>query len=186
MPQSPHSSHASGSCRPPTKIFGGRPPTEAFGGRPPTEAFGGRPPIEALAGGLEWRPSRLLAALLILLGLLAACAVLASEMPRAAAWCVAAAAWLHALRGAALECGKAPVRVLWDGNAGVVSVDGTRVTDAELHWRGPLAFLRWRDAQRRVHRLDFWPDVLDAQQRRALRLAAGSGDVRAAGQHSVL
>ncbi len=148
MPKSPHSSPASETCR-------------------PTEAFEGR---------FEWRPSRLLGAFLILLGGLAACAVLGSEMPRPAAWCVAAAALLHALRIAMRERGKAPVRVVWDGRAGGVSVDGERVADAELHWRGPLAFLRWRDAQRRVHRLAFWPDTLDAKQRRALRLVARTGD----------
>ena len=44
---------------------------------------------------LEWRPSRLLQAVLILLGVLGAVSVLASEMPRSWAWpiAVAALAW---------------------------------------------------------------------------------------------
>ena len=41
---------------------------------------------------LEWRPSRLLQAVLILLGVLGAVSVLASELPRPWAWPVAVAA----------------------------------------------------------------------------------------------
>ena len=150
MPESPNSSHASAACR---------------------------PRAEGAAGRVEWRPSRLLAAFLALLGPLAAGAVLASEMPRAAAWCLAAAALVHALRLAMRERARAPVDVACGGRAGAVSVDGVPVEGAELHWRGSLAFLRWRDTNGRVCRLAFWPDTLDAKQRRALRLAAESGDV---------
>jgi toxin CptA len=114
----------------------------------------------------------MLAAALIVLGLLAGWAVLASEMPRGAAVCLAGAALLHGVRSAAREYGRAPVRIAWDGGTGIVSVDGVAMQGAELHWRGPLTFLRWRDAQGRVRRLAFWPDALDRQQRRALRLAA--------------
>ena len=147
MPESPNSSHASAACR---------------------------PRAEGAAGRIEWRPSRLLAAFLALLGALAAGAVLASEMPRMAAWCLAAAALVHGLRLAMRERARAPVGVAWGGRAGTVSVDGVPVQGAQLHWRGPLAFLRWRDAEG-WRRLAFWPDVLDASQRRTLRLAAGPG-----------
>jgi toxin CptA len=128
--------------------------------------------LEPPAARLDWRPSRLLAAVLVGLGLLAGWAVLASEMPRGAAACLAAAALLHGLRSAARECGRAPVQIAWHGARGIASVDGVAVQGAELHWRGPLAFLRWRDRQGHTHRLAFWPDTLDRQQRRALRLAA--------------
>lgn len=131
-----------------------------------------RPALEPPVARLNWRPSRLLAAALVLLGLLAGWAALASEMPRGAAACLAAAALLHGVRSAARECGRAPLRIAWDGGTGMVFVDGVAVDGAELHWRGPLAFLRWCDARGRVHRLAFWPDTLDRQQRRALRLAA--------------
>jgi toxin CptA len=51
-----------------------------------------------------------------------------------------------------------------------------------LQWRGPLAFLRWRDSDGRMHRLAWWPDVLPVAARRELRLAAldGAGAVPAA------
>lgn len=146
MPSSPHSSPVSATCR---------------------------PRLEASVARLEWQPSRLLSALLVLLGVLAATAVFASELPTAAAACLAAAALLHGLRLAARERGRACVRVVWDGRSGRVSVDDAPAADGRLHWRGPLALLRWRDAQGRVRRLAFWPDVLDAGQRRALRLAGG-------------
>ena len=145
MPRSPRSSHAFASFR---------------------------PALEPPVARLDWRPSRLLAAALVLLGLLSGWAVLASEMPRGAAACLATAALLQGLRSAARERGRAPVWIAWDGGTGIVSVDGLVVQGAELHWRGPLAFLRCRDARGRVRRLAFWPDTLDRQQRRALRLAA--------------
>ncbi|KGO97621.1 hypothetical protein N791_09275, partial [Lysobacter defluvii IMMIB APB-9 = DSM 18482] len=49
-----------------------------------------------------------------------------------------------------------------------------RVAAVAVEWRGPLAFLRWRDAAGRVHRRTWWPDVLRPRDRRRLRLAAGN------------
>lgn len=126
---------------------------------------------------LEWRPSRLLAAWLLVMGVLAAIAVLASDMPRGAAWLIALAALLHAWQLAARERGRAPVALDWDGRAGVVRIDGVAVDGARLRWRGPLAFLSWRDAHGRTRHLAWWPDTLPAACRRELRLAAGGGDV---------
>lgn len=60
-----------------------------------------------------------------------------------------------------------------------MSVDGERVAQAQLHWRGSLAIIEWKEPeirngwQRRV----FWPDTLDAAGRRELRLAAGHGRI---------
>lgn len=39
-------------------------------------------------------------------------------------------------------------------------VDGLPVDALDLHWRGPLAFLRYRDATGRRQRLAWWPDTL--------------------------
>lgn len=127
---------------------------------------------------VEWRPSRLLRALLGGLGVTAAGAVLLSGMPAPSSIPLAAAAlaggwlaggWLAGVRDAAR-----PARVvLWDGHSGVVRVDGVAVCEPCLSWRGALACLAWRDACGRRQRLLFWPDVLDARQRRELRLAAG-------------
>ncbi len=122
---------------------------------------------------LEWRPSRLCAAALIALGALSAFSLLVSEMPRAAAWPVALAALLYALRRAASERGRAVVTVIWDGRANVVRVDGAVVEGAALRWRGPLAFLAYRAPDGQIRRLLWWPDTLDARGRRELRLAAG-------------
>lgn len=122
---------------------------------------------------LEWRPSVLLQGAVILLGALGAAGVLASEMPRGAAWLLAAAAVMHGLRLAARERSRATVSVDWDGHAGLVRIDGRVVDHPALQWRGPFASLSWRDAQGRTRRLAWWPDTLPRAMRRELRLAAG-------------
>lgn len=140
------------------------------------------PPAEdASVARVEWRPSPMFAAGLAALGVLAGCAVLASEIPRGAAWCLALAAALHGARLAARERARPVATLLWDGHAGVVRLDGIATSGATLTWRGPLAFVRCRDARGRMRRLAFWPDTLDARGRRALRLAAGGGGSRAPG-----
>ena len=130
---------------------------------------------------LEWRPSRLLQALLILLGVLGAISVLASEMPRLFAWPAAIVALGYGGWRAHRE-GRRPWLAFWfPGNDRAPTVDGEPMREARLQWRGPLAFLRWRthDGGRWRH-VAWWPDTLPAAQRRELRLAAGEGD---AGRH---
>lgn len=122
---------------------------------------------------IEWRPSRLLRAALLLLGSTGALAVLASGMPAAIGWLLAAAALAGGWLAGAREAARPARAVMWDGHAGVVRVDGIAVAAPTLAWRGTLACLAWRDARGRTQRLLFWPDVLDAGQRRELRLAAG-------------
>ncbi|MBD9469221.1 hypothetical protein [Pseudoxanthomonas sp. PXM01] len=130
---------------------------------------------------LEWRPSRLLQASLILLGVLAATSVLTSEMPRLFAWPAAIAALAHGVWRARTEGRRHPQAFWFPGNGRPPTVDGRPMVDARLHWRGPLAFLRWRDqAGGRWRRAAWWPDTLPAAQRRELRLAAGDRD---AGRH---
>jgi toxin CptA len=103
---------------------------------------------------------------------LAAGSVLVSEMPRIAAWplavatlvygsCLARREWRRPHRAFVFPVGDAPVLV-----------DGRPATDVALQWRGPLAFLRWRDDGGRLHRAAWWPDTLPAARRRELRLAA--------------
>ncbi|WP_334178875.1 hypothetical protein [Pseudoxanthomonas sp.] len=130
---------------------------------------------------LEWRPSRLLQTVLIVLGVLAAVSVLASEMPRLFAWPVAIASFGYGLWQARSE-GRRCRPVFWfPGNGRPPTVDGAPMVDARLHWRGSLAFLRWRDrAGGRWRHAAWWPDTLPAAQRRELRLAAGDGE---AGRH---
>lgn len=124
---------------------------------------------------LEWRPSRLLAAALVSLGLLAAVAIAASEMPARAAWLLAAACLLQGASGAWRSL-QAPAQVLvWNGHAGVVMLDGAVLAAPGLSWRGPIAILSWRAADARMRRLVWWPDTLPGPRRRELRLAAGEG-----------
>lgn len=56
-------------------------------------------------------------------------------------------------------------------NDATATVDGLGMDDLEVHWRGPLAFLQWRQADGGTRRLQGWPDTLDAAARRELRLA---------------
>lgn len=120
---------------------------------------------------LEWRPSWLLAGSLLALGLLAATGILGSAIPAAAAWPSAAlvvgyGGWLGVREL------RRPVRRLTiaDG-AGAVIVDGVAVAAFAVQWRGPLAFVHWRDASGPRRRLQFAPDTLDLPARRELRLA---------------
>lgn len=133
---------------------------------------------------LEWRPSRWLLSALLALTVAAPLAVLASELPRPAAWPLAAAAGLHGLCLLRREHRRARTVLVFRGGDAPVEVDGGAVTSANVCWRGPLAFVSWRDGQGRVHRLSWWPDTLPAASRRELRLAA-PGQPRAARPPSV-
>lgn len=121
---------------------------------------------------IEWRPSRRLCAILVLLSLLAAAAVLTSEMPRPAAWPLALAALGHGLRLAWRHARSAPRSFLFAGDRAPVLLDGERIEGVQVAWRGPLAFVAWRDGRGRTLRLAWWPDTLGPRQRRELRLAA--------------
>jgi len=122
---------------------------------------------------IEWRPSRCLLAALLAMTALAPLAVLASEMPRLAAWPLAVLALAHGL----LQCRREwrrPRRVAtFDGGRRVL-LDGVALDDAIVAWRGPIAVLAWRDNCRR-RRLAWWPDTLPHARRRELRLAAPTG-----------
>lgn len=123
---------------------------------------------------LEWRPSRLLQGLLILLGVLAAASVLASEMPRAFAWPVAVAALGRGAWQARREGRSARLAFWFPGSGRAPAVDGKPMLEVRLDWRGPLAFLHWRErAGGRWRHATWWPDTLPAARRRELRLAAG-------------
>jgi toxin CptA len=121
---------------------------------------------------LEWRPSRWATGALILLAALAPFCVVQSEMPRALAWPLAVLACAWGLRDALREWSQ-PARlfVFGPGLAGV-SLDGRPLVSAMLRWRGPLAFLHWRDAGGQGGRLVWWPDTLPAAERRRLKVNA--------------
>ncbi len=120
------------------------------------------------------------------LALLAPSSLLASDLPQWLAWplalVVAARAILDARRYRAMP----PRRLAIPAGRGAATCDDERIDHLRLDWRGPLAFLRWRDAQGRRHRTSFWPDTLDAGMRRELRIAmqrreAASGTASMAG-----
>jgi len=109
------------------------------------------------------------------LGVLASWSVLASEMPRPAAWLLAAIAPIYAVVVTRRYLGGSLRVVVWEANGAVVRVDGAVVDRVSLHWRGPLASLRYRDDTGRRRHLLWWPDTLPAPRRRELRLAAATG-----------
>ena len=119
---------------------------------------------------LEWRPSKLIVAWLILLAVLSPVSLLSSALPRWLAWPLAFAAALWALRGVFryLRHPRHVLRVAVDGSW---EIDGAAVEGGKVRWRGPLAFVAWRDGAGRSHALSFWPDTLAKAARRELRLA---------------
>lgn len=124
---------------------------------------------------IAWRPSRWVIGALLLLSMLAPFAVLASEMPRVAAWPLAAVAAIAGLRAARHEARKLPLCFEIAVGQGRAMLDGTPLAEATLSWRGSLAFLRWRDEGGGHGRLSWWPDTLPPAQRRVLKLWSPDG-----------
>ena len=104
-------------------------------------------------------------------GPLGAASLLASDLRSAFAWPAAILVLMSGWRSAHREAGRTPVTVCWPSK-GPPSIDGRPLELARLQWRGPLAFLQWRDG-RRLRALSWWPDTLPPGARRELRLAAG-------------
>ncbi|MDQ3494152.1 MAG: hypothetical protein M3485_01130 [Pseudomonadota bacterium] len=103
---------------------------------------------------------------------LAMLSVLASEMPRVAAWPLALATLVYGACLARREWRRPQRELVFSGASTPVLVDGEPAAEVVLQWRGPLTFLRWRAGNGRRHRLVWWPDTLPASARRELRLAA--------------
>jgi toxin CptA len=120
---------------------------------------------------LEWKPSRLLALLLILLGILAAASAVASELPLSVSTPLAVASVAYGVWLGKRELLRRACNLVIPHDDSLATVDGAGMNDLQLQWRGPLAFLQWRDANGRRQRLQGWPDNLAADARRELRLA---------------
>lgn len=131
-----------------------------------------RLPVDASGCRLERRASPLLVAVLLALALGAAFAVLASEMPGIAAWPLALAALAHGGWLAWNEARAVRGELVIPVAGGRATVDGRAVEDLSVRWRGPIAFVQWRDGDGRRRRHVFFPDTLPAARRRELRLAA--------------
>ena len=108
---------------------------------------------------------------LLMLAIVAPVATLGSEMPRWLAWPLGAAAFAYGAWLAWRESSMTGRTLVFPPAFEPVTIDGHAVDDVQLHWRGPLAFVRWRDGQARIRRLAWWPDTLLAGQRRELKLA---------------
>lgn len=124
---------------------------------------------------IPWRPSRWVIGALLLLSVLAPFAVLASEMPRIAAWPLAGIAAIVGLRSVRNEARRPARQLELPIGQGRATLDGAPLAVAALSWRGPLAFLRWRDEAGRRGRLSWWPDTLPPAQRRVLKLWSPGG-----------
>jgi toxin CptA len=110
---------------------------------------------------------------LLALGVLAALSLTASALPPAMARPAAALAMALAAWSAWREARRPARTLVWPAAGQPPTLDGQALREARLHWRGPLAFLRWRDAAGRRQHLAWWPDTLPPKARRELRLAAG-------------
>ena len=133
---------------------------------------------------LEWRPSRQVGAALWFLALLAPFCVLASDLPRAWAWPLALVAGLVGIRDA-WRYRHQPIRqLLIPAGRGAPTCGAERIECLLVHWRGPLAFLRWRDGDGRNRRVVFAADTLPAPARRELKLVMQRREA-AAGTSSV-
>ncbi|GAA5074916.1 hypothetical protein [Lysobacter panacisoli] len=127
---------------------------------------------------LEWRPSRWLIVALFALGILAALAVLTCEMPMPCAIPLAIGAIGQGIWSARREA-RRPRYWLVIAPTGQATLDGQALAAWSVQWRGPLAFLRYREASGQRGRLCWWPDTLPSPARRELRLAVPvQGDAR--------
>lgn len=119
----------------------------------------------------DWVPSRWLTAALIVLALLAPCSLLASDLPPIAALPLALLAGGRGVREVHLHRSQPPRALVIPAGAGEARCDELPMASLRVRWRGPLAFLRWRDPDGRARRLVFWRDTLPAAARRELKLA---------------
>ena len=103
--------------------------------------------------------------------MLAPFCVLASDLPRGWAWPLAVLASLVGIRDARRYRNQPARRWVIPAGRGAPTCDAERIEGLLVHWRGPLAFLRWRDADGRSRRVVFAPDTLPAASRRELKLA---------------
>ncbi len=118
----------------------------------------------------EWRPSRWLAGVIVLLGTLGAFAALNCDLPARTAWPLALAAIGWALLLLRREQRRPGHDLLIPPPPAPALLDGRPCQWLQLRERGPLLVLRARlDGRTRV--LLFWPDILPRPRRRELRLA---------------
>lgn len=119
---------------------------------------------------IKLRGSSTIAAACASLGILAAFSLSLSEIPTWLAWPVGLASVIRGVQLALRELARPPVTLTLMANA-AASIDGAAVQALRVRWRGPLAFVQWRDAEGRMHRRVATPDLLSPAARRELHLA---------------
>ncbi|MDQ3039448.1 MAG: hypothetical protein M3R16_06600 [Pseudomonadota bacterium] len=102
---------------------------------------------------------------------LAPFSMLMSDLPRAWACPLAIAALALGVSEARRHGRLQPRALVIPVGRGQPTCDGQPMQALKFQWRGPLAFLDWRDPNGRTQRLAFWPDTLPTASRRELRLA---------------
>jgi toxin CptA len=138
----------------------------------------GRVPDQPIPCLLDWRPSRLHCAALVLLGLLGGIGCLLSAAPRPLRIAGAMLACVQGLRLARREGARDPLQLQFAADFRSLRLgppgNAVRITALVVDVRGTLASLQGLDAGGRVHRLAWWPDTLGPAGRRVLRIAAGA------------
>ena len=97
--------------------------------------------------------------------------LLASDIPRGWAWPLALVALAWAAVDANRYCLRPRLALLIPAGRGQARCNGEGIEALRVDWRGPLAFLSWRDSTGDFQHASFWPDTLDSCRRRELRLA---------------
>ena len=121
---------------------------------------------------LEWRPSRHVGAMVWSMSLLAPFSLLMSDLPRTWAWPLALLVAAFGIFDARRYGRQQRCTLVIPIGQGQRTCDCLPMLALKIEWRGPLAFLRWRDPNGSTQRLVFWPDTLPSTSRRELRLAA--------------
>lgn len=125
---------------------------------------------------IDWRPAPLLIAALVLLGPLAGVSLLASALPRGAAWPLAVLATGYGAWLAWREWRRQPARIVLSAGEDdlAVSLDGRPATLLRVNLRGAVAVMVLRcDGRRRV--MVWCPVTLDPHVRRTFRLLERPG-----------
>lgn len=125
---------------------------------------------------IDWRPSRLLQAALLALGLLAALSLWLSNLSWWAAIAAGAVAMVIAARAARNESLQPDCSITWQAGAKTANVNFATRTESwhspKASFHGAIGVFSGVDEAGRRRRLLWWPDTLDARERRRFRLVA--------------
>lgn len=139
-------------------------------------------PAPAAAGSaaitIHWRPSRLLAFALVLLGVTGGLGLLASDLQPPWSWLTAPVAVVEGLRLARGHLRRAPRSLVRAGDT--LTLDNQPLRAPALDDRGPVVVLRARLEGGAAARLAWFPDTLPPGLRRELRLAVAAAAPRTA------